>query len=181
MSSKLRIMIVTLLLTIPLDQGSKIWIDSSLTYADRIPVIEGFFYITHVRNPGAAFGLFSDGPLLLRMILFIGVSLVAIGIVISFYRRLAPGEKLSSLALGLILGGAVGNLIDRVMRGEVVDFLHFRLWRGYSWPDFNFADTFIVVGVALLILELLATEGEAPSGTAASEGGSKVAGADSRP
>ncbi len=175
MSSKLRILIVTLLVTIPLDQASKIWIDSELTYADRIPVLEGFFYITHVRNPGAAFGLFNDGPPVLRMTLFIGVSIVAIGIVLSFFRRLAPGEKLSSLALGLILGGAVGNLIDRVARGEVVDFLHFRLWHGYSWPDFNFADTFIVVGVALLVLELLATEGEA----AASKGGSKVAGADS--
>ncbi len=175
MSSKLRILIVTLLVTIPLDQASKIWIDSELTYADRIPVLEGFFYITHVRNPGAAFGLFNDGPPLLRMTLFVGVSIVAILIVLSFFRRLAPGEKLSSLALGLILGGAVGNLIDRVTRGEVVDFLHFRLWHGYSWPDFNFADTFIVVGVALLVLELLATEGEG----AASEGGSKVAGADS--
>ena len=110
------------------------------------------------------------------MTLFIGVSFVAILIVISFYRRLAPGEKLSSLALGLILGGAVGNLIDRVTRGEVVDFLHFRLWHGYSWPDFNFADTFIVVGVALLVLELLATEGEVTSQGAASEGSSKVPG-----
>ena len=103
MSSKLRILIVTLLITIPVDQLSKLWIDSELTYADRIPVVEGFFYITHVRNPGAAFGLFTDGPRALRMTLFIGVSLVAIGIVLSFYRRLAPGEKLSSLALGLIL------------------------------------------------------------------------------
>jgi len=63
--------------------------------------------------------------------------------------------------LGAILGGATGNLVDRVFRGgEVVDFLHFRLWSGYSWPDFNLADSFIVVGVGLLILELLVSEGE---------------------
>jgi signal peptidase II len=80
--------------------------------------------------------------------------------VISFFRQLAPGDRLSALALGCILGGAVGNLIDRVTRGEVVDFLHFRLWGGYAWPDFNFADSFIVIGVGLLILELLASEGE---------------------
>jgi signal peptidase II len=64
------------------------------------------------------------------------------------------------LSLGLILGGAGGNLVDRIFRGEVVDFLHFRLWGGYQWPDFNLADSFIVVGVALLIVELLASETE---------------------
>ena len=87
-------------------------------------------------------------------------TLFAIGLIISFFRQLAPGDRLSALALGLILGGAVGNLLDRLRYGEVVDFLHFTLWGGYSWPDFNFADRFIVVGVALLVLELLATEGE---------------------
>ena len=95
-------------------------------------------------------------------------SVVAIGIILSFFRQLAPGDRLSSLALGLILGGACGNLTDRITRDEVVDFLHFRLWGGYSWPDFNLADSFIVVGVAILILELLATEGE---DRAASDGG----------
>jgi signal peptidase II len=143
-----------------LDQASKILVDQHLSYADRIELIEGFFYLTHVRNPGAAFGLFNDGPPEIRLTFFIAISLVAIGIVISFFRKLAPGDRLSALALGCILGGAVGNLIDRVARGEVVDFLHFRLWGGYSWPDFNFADSFIVVGVGLLLLELLATEGE---------------------
>jgi signal peptidase II len=87
-------------------------------------------------------------------------------IVVSFYRKLPPGDRLSALALGWILGGAIGNLIDRIARGEVVDFLRFHLWSGYTWPDFNLADSFIVVGVALLVLELLATEGENRSGDA---------------
>lgn len=143
-----------------LDQASKFLVDTNMSYADRIEMIEGFFYLTHVRNPGAAFGLFADGAPEIRLTFFITISLVAIGIVISFFRQLAPGDRLSALALGCILGGAVGNLIDRVFRGEVVDFLHFRLWGGYSWPDFNFADSFIVIGVGLLILELLASEGE---------------------
>ena len=143
-----------------LDQLSKGLVLATLGYADRVPVIEGFFYLTHVRNQGAAFGLFSEGPETIRLTFFISVSLVAVGIVFSFYRKLAPGDRLSALALGLILGGAIGNLIDRIRFHEVVDFLHFRLWGGYSWPDFNFADSSIVIGVFILVLELLATEGE---------------------
>ena len=160
MTPKLRIATGAFLIVLALDLATKIAIDTHLSYADRIPVIPGFFYITHVRNTGAAFGLFADAPQLYRMIFFISVSLIAVGIIISFFRKLSPGDRLAALALGLILGGAVGNLIDRIFRQEVIDFLHFRLWRGYSWPDFNVADSAIVVGVGLLVLELLASEGE---------------------
>jgi signal peptidase II len=158
--------------SLPLDVATKLLVDRHLTYADRIPVIEGFFYLTHVRNPGAAFGLFADGDPQIRLAIFIGVSLLAVTIIFSFFRQLAPGDRLSALALGLILGGAVGNLLDRIFRGEVVDFLHFRLWRGYSWPDFNLADSFIVVGVGFLVLELLAAEGEDRAATEPDESGS---------
>lgn len=160
MTPKLRIFCVTSVLCLVADQASKIWVDTHLSYADRVPVIEDFFYITHVRNPGAAFSTFLSLQPQIRLAFFIGVSLAAIAIIFSFFRKLAPGDRLSALALGLILGGALGNLIDRIARGEVVDFLHFRLWTGYSWPDFNFADSFIVVGVAFLVLELLSSEGE---------------------
>ena len=169
MSPKLRVFLITFCVSLPLDLITKLIVDYNLTYADRVPVIEGFFYLTHVRNAGAAFGMFADADPVLRRIFFIGISVVAIGIILSFFRQLAPGDRLSSLALGLILGGAVGNLTDRVARDEVVDFLHFRLWGGYSWPDFNLADSFIVVGVAILILELLATEGEDRAGSERSE------------
>ena len=170
MAPKLGIFLTAAVVAFALDRATKTWVDASLTYADRISVIEGFFYLTHVRNPGAAFGLFATQPEPLRLGFFISVTLVAIGLMISFFRSLAPGDRLSALALGTILGGTLGNLCDRVFRGEVVDFLHFRLWSGYSWPDFNLADTFIVVGVALLVLELLASEGEEraqPSGPGA--------------
>lgn len=161
MTPKLKLFAITALLGLGLDQLSKYWIVSHLSFADRITVIDGFFYITHVRNPGAAFSLFATADHGLRMFFFVGISLLAIGIIFSFYRKLAPGDRLPSFALGAILGGASGNLVDRLFRnGEVVDFLHFKLWSGYSWPDFNFADTFIVVGVGLLILELLVSEGE---------------------
>ena len=160
MTPKFRVASGAFLSVLALDLATKIAIDANLSYADRIPVIPGFFYITHVRNTGAAFGLFSDAPQLYRMTFFISISLVAVGIIISFYRKLSPGDRLAALALALILGGAIGNLIDRIFRQEVIDFLHFRLWRGYSWPDFNVADSAIVVGVGILVLELLASEGE---------------------
>ena len=160
MTPKLRVGLVAFLVTLPLDQLTKYLIYTNLTYADRLPVIEGFFYLTHVRNTGAAFGMFADAPDPWRLIFFISVSLVAIAIILSFFRQLAPGDRLPAASLGMILGGALGNLIDRIHHGEVVDFLHFKLWGGYAWPDFNLADSFIVVGVALLVLELLAHEGE---------------------
>ncbi len=160
MTPKTRVALAALLISLPLDLLTKHLVSANLTFADRIPVIEGFFYLTHVRNTGAAFGLFADADPTLRAYFFVGISTVAIGIIFSFDRRLAPGDRLSALALGLILGGALGNLHDRIRFGEVVDFLHFDLWGGYSWPDFNFADSFIVIGVGLLVLELLASEGE---------------------
>lgn len=161
MAPKLRVGLIALVLSLGADLVTKHLVMTKLHFGDKREVIEGFFYLTHVRNPGAAFGLFATAPETIRLTFFIGISIVAIGIIFSFFHKLAPGDRLSALALGFILGGALGNLHDRVRYGEVVDFLHFRLWSGYSWPDFNLADTFIVIGVGLLVIELLATEGEA--------------------
>ena len=161
MTPKSRLFLAAFAISLALDQLTKNWIIDTLTFTDRVSVIDGFFYLTHVRNPGAAFSLFATAPAEFRAPFFIVVTLIAIGLIISFLRKLSPGERLSAFALGLILGGAVGNLIDRLVHGEVIDFLHIRLWAGYSWPDFNLADSFIVVGVALLVLELFASEGEA--------------------
>jgi len=165
LSPKTVTFVSTALVALLLDLATKSWVLSSLAFGDRIQVIEGFFYLTHVRNPGAAFSMFATAPKTMRLFFFVGISLLALGIIFSFFRQLAPGERFPAFALGSILGGASGNLVDRVFRdGEVVDFLHFRLWSGYSWPDFNLADTFIVVGVGLLIVELLVSEGEDRSG-----------------
>jgi len=172
MTPKFRIAAGAFLIVLVLDLVTKIAIDKHLSYADRIPIIPGFFYLTHVRNTGAAFGLFADAPKVYRLAFFISVSVIAVGIIVAFYRKLSPGDRLAAFALGLILGGAVGNLVDRIFRHEVVDFLHFRLWRGYSWPDFNVADSAIVVGVGLLVLELLASEGEQRSSAGGRESNS---------
>jgi len=168
MAAKSRFFFIAFAISLALDQLSKTWVVETLAFSDRVSVIEGFFFLTHVRNPGAAFSLFADAPASIRAPFFIVTTLIAIGLILSFFRKLSPGDRLSALALGLILGGAVGNLLDRLIYGAVVDFLHLQLWGGYSWPDFNVADSSIVIGVALLVLELFASEGESltdPPGT----------------
>lgn len=162
MKAKLRVLLGTLLFAVPSDQAAKAWVASHLAtgvVADRIPLIRGFLYISHERNAGAAFGFMLEWAPQWRLCVFALVFLAAAAVIISFYRHLAPGDRLNALALGLVMGGAIGNFIDRVVRGEVVDFVHVRLWAGRSWPDFNLADAYIVVGVAALMLELLAAEG----------------------
>jgi len=160
---KLRIFLAALLVSLPLDQLTKYWITSHFYYGQTVPVIAGFFDLTYVRNPGGAFSFFSSGSFGQRMFFFIGTGLLAIGLLIVFYRRLEPQARLSALALGSILGGALGNLIDRVAYGEVIDFLDFHLWGGYTWPTFNLADSFIVVGVAILMLEIFFDREDVPS------------------
>jgi signal peptidase II len=163
MTPKLRYLLAAGLFALPVDQLTKAWVAVNVptgSVMDRITVVEDFFYITHARNPGAAFGLLVDWPWAWRITLFVTVAAVAVLVVISFFRSLAPGDRFNAFALGLVMGGALGNLIDRLTRGEVIDFLHFRLWGDRSWPDFNLADSFLVVGVAALMLELLATEAE---------------------
>jgi signal peptidase II len=175
MTPKLKTLLVTLVCVVPLDQATKAWVAARIpadSMADRIELIDGFFYITHARNPGAAFGLLVDWPAEWRLVVFLAVAAVAIAVIVSFYRSLAPGERFNAVALGMILGGSLGNLTDRVVRGEVIDFLHFRLWSGFAWPDFNVADTCIVMGVGGLIIELLASEG---ASRAARKGGSPTA------
>lgn len=158
MAPKLRILLAIVLVALPFDQLSKILVESRLAHGERVPILEGFFYVTHARNPGAAFGLFasfaSDG----KLMGFAIASLIAILVIAAFYHRLAPGDRIQSLGLSLVLAGAAGNFIDRVWRGEVVDFLHVRLWSGYAWPDFNVADVCIVMGVAALMTDLLSRE-----------------------
>ncbi len=155
MTTKLRIFLAVLAVALPLDQLTKWWINANLTINfSKITVIDGFFYITHVRNPGAAFGFLRDADPSWRIGFFIGVSVLASFLVLGFFRSIPEDDRYTATSLGLIFSGAVGNLIDRVRFHEVVDFLHFRLWQGYSWPDFNVADSCIVVGVGLLMLQM---------------------------
>ena len=159
--NKHALLVTVTLSVLALDQATKFAIQRFLEPGERVALIKGFLYLAHERNPGAAFGLLSTVPGNLRLPVFAAIFAVAALVVWSIHRSLAPGERAAVVALACVLGGASGNLIDRVIRdGEVIDLLYLRLWSGYTWPDFNLADTAIVLGVLGLMLQLLANEGE---------------------
>jgi len=141
-------------ITFPIDQLTKHWILGKFAYGQMQVVIPDFFNLTHVRNPGGAFSLLADLPEVWRQGFFLGTGLLAIFLLMVFLQRLDPGERLAAIAIGSVLGGAIGNLTDRVLYGEVIDFLDFRLFGGYVWPTFNMADCWIVCGVAILMLDI---------------------------
>jgi signal peptidase II len=120
---------------------------------ESIPVIQGLFSITHVRNPGAAFGFLADASPLFRAIFFVAVTVLAIFLVLHYIWKSRDEEPRLTFALSLILSGAVGNLIDRVRLGEVIDFLDVYIG-SYHWPAFNVADSAISVGAVILFVEL---------------------------
>jgi signal peptidase II len=143
------------------DQLTKLIVDRSMALYDSIPVIDGLFNLTYIRNTGAAFGIFAGSAPAFRLSFLILFSLVAIGFVITMLRRLREDHTGLITALAFILGGAVGNLIDRLAYGEVIDFFDF-YWRGYHWPAFNIADSFITVGVLITLYYLTTAKGEDP-------------------
>ena len=124
------------------DQASKAFILGTMTLNQSIPVFKGIFHITYIKNPGAAFGIMAN-----RTSVFIVISLLIIAAIIFFYHKQGIKKGIIPSSLGLIAGGALGNLVDRVRFGEVVDFFDFRVW-----PVFNIADSAIVGGAALLVL-----------------------------
>lgn len=135
-------------LVVVLDQITKLAIMDSLTAYQDVVALTGFFNLVHVHNTGAAFSLFADQPGWQRGF-FVVLALVAAGVILYLLRR-TRGQPLFCAALALILGGAVGNLIDRVLYGHVIDFLDFYLGT-WHWPAFNVADSAITLGAALLI------------------------------
>ena len=137
------------------DQATKLYIDRSMRLFDSIPVVTDFFNITYVRNRGAAFSFLSEASW--RLPFFIGITLVAsIAILVAFH-KLRNDQKLAQVSLSMIFSGAIGNLIDRVRMGEVIDFLDVH-WYRHHWPAFNVADSLICVGVFLLALDMLLEE-----------------------
>ena len=129
-----------------IDIVSKLVVSNLMDVYDSILVIKDFFYITYVRNTGAAWSLFAGETILLLI-----VSLVMIGGIVLYVYKNKPKYKLEKIAYSLILGGAIGNFLDRIVYGYVIDFLDFYIF-GYNYPIFNLADTFIVLGVLLLII-----------------------------
>jgi signal peptidase II len=148
-------MLVIAAMVVLLDRATKLWIVSHIKPGHAIVIVPKVFRLTHVLNTGAAFSMFegSTSPTLVRNLL-IGFSIVAVVVVLSLLWKIGRSITLTSVALALILGGAVGNLYDRIRLAYVVDFLEVHIVH-YHWPDFNVADSAIVVGACLLLLEML--------------------------
>jgi len=148
------LMLATAGAIILLDQLTKAWIMTTLRVHEGFPVIDRFFNIVHVRNPGAAFGFLAGASPAFRSVFFIAVTAAAILIILQYLRKARVEEHSLIVALALIVAGAVGNLIDRVRFGEVVDFLDVYIGT-YHWPAFNVADSAITCGAILLAMILL--------------------------
>lgn len=137
------------------DQITKVIVDRSMQLYDSIPIVENFFHLTYVRNRGAAFSFLSNASW--RLPFFITVSFIAAIVILVAFRKLRDDQKLAHTSLALIFSGAVGNLIDRIRLGEVIDFLDAH-WYRHHWPAFNIADSLICVGVFLLAIDLYLEE-----------------------
>jgi signal peptidase II len=153
LNKKVFLLGVTTGLILILDQITKFYVDSSMRLHESIPVIQGFFSITYVRNPGAAFGFLADASPLFRSIFFVAVTGLAVILVVHYIWKSRAEEPRLTFALSLILSGAVGNLIDRVRLGEVIDFLDVYIGSTH-WPAFNVADSAISVGAVILFIEI---------------------------
>ncbi|MCL2760334.1 MAG: signal peptidase II [Desulfuromonadales bacterium] len=151
MKPKYIILLVTSLVVLLVDQITKIYVHSSMELYNSIPVIGGLFNITYMRNRGAAFSFMAGFNY--RTPLLITVSVIAIIAILIVLSKLRNDQKLAAFSFSLIMSGAMGNLIDRVRLGEVIDFLDVQ-WKGHHWPAFNIADSAICIGVALLIIDM---------------------------
>ena len=141
-------------LVVLIDQVTKYLIVIRLPLFQSIEVIPGFFDITHIHNPGGAFGFLADQSSGLRTIIFFFVSVLAVVLILWFYHNTPPSHPLLATGFALIFGGAVGNIIDRIRMGKVIDFLDVYI-RNYHWPAFNVADSAITIGIGIFIMHLL--------------------------
>ncbi|MCA1029998.1 signal peptidase II [Bacillus timonensis] len=134
------------LIIIVLDQATKWIIVQYMKLGDSIVVIDQFLYITSHRNRGAAWGILQG-----QMWFFYIITVIVIGILVAYIQKLQKGQQIFGIALGLMLGGAIGNFIDRIFRKEVVDFINTYIF-SYDFPIFNIADSALVIGVSLILL-----------------------------
>lgn len=155
MKAKYSILLVVATAVVVLDQATKLLIDRSMGLHSSVTVIENFFDISYIRNKGAAFSFLADSAFRLPFLTLI--SLAAIAAILVFLGKLRPDQKFTAASLSLVLAGALGNLIDRLRLGEVIDFLSVH-WYQHYWPAFNVADSAICVGVFLLAIDMILEE-----------------------
>jgi signal peptidase II len=141
-------------LVVVFDRLAKWVVDKNIALHESVAVVPGFFHLTHVENRGAAFGLFAESPSEWKIAVLVLFSLIALVVVSALLWKNSHAMTTTGVGLALILGGALGNLWDRLLSGQVVDFLDFYVG-SYHWPAFNLADSAIVVGALLLVSEIL--------------------------
>ena len=141
-----------------LDQATKEWVRGAFSLHESIPVIPGFFHLTYIRNTGAAWGMFSGQSLALSVL-----AVVMLAALVAFRRKILPPGRLHRVALGLLCGGIVGNLFDRLRLDYVTDYLDF-FWRDWHFPAFNIADAAICTGVGIYMLGTLIAQPRPPGG-----------------
>ncbi len=144
------VLIGVALIIVALDQVTKRLVIQTMQLHDSIPVISGL-NLTYIRNPGAAFGILATTNSTFRLVFFVGTSIFALGLLWTIFYRMHPEDWWGQLTVSSIVGGAIGNLIDRLRYGEVVDFLDVHVG-DYHWPAFNVADSAISVGVVSLLI-----------------------------
>jgi len=137
-----------------LDQATKYIVQKSIAPYYSIKVIPGLFNLTHVYNPGGAFGFAANQSATVRAILFLFISALALIFIFYFYKKTPDAYRMLSLGLAPIFGGAIGNLIDRIRLGKVIDFLDF-YFRGFNYPAFNIADCAISIGMLIFVYHIL--------------------------
>lgn len=157
MSKKYLFLVVISGAIIALDQLTKIYVHTHFILGESVDVLSNFFNITYVRNLGAAFGFLSESHPVFREIFFLSMPPIALLIILALLRTVKENDNLQICALSMIFGGAIGNYIDRLRFGYVIDFLDF-YYKKYSWPAFNVADMAIVSGVSLLIFLMFVVE-----------------------
>jgi signal peptidase II len=137
-----------------LDQLTKLAVVSRIEFGKDIPVIPGFFNLTHVLNSGGAFGMFAQSSDWVRVLFFLVFSFIAVGVILYLYVGIPETHPMLGNGLSMIFGGALGNLIDRVRMGKVVDFLDVYVGN-WHWPAFNIADSAICIGVGIFVYHIL--------------------------
>lgn len=132
-----------------IDQLSKIVVSSKVALGSSFPIVKGFWYITNVHNTGAAFSILEGSKLL-----FIAVGIIAVALITLYYKNIEDKIEYDVVVHSLLIGGIIGNMIDRIIHGYVIDFLSFNIF-GYNFPVFNLADSFIVIAIVLLIARVI--------------------------
>lgn len=141
-------------LVVLLDQVSKAVVHKFIPFYDSIKVIPGFLNLTHIHNKGAILGIFNSSGRSWTPVLLLLLNAAALGLVVYYFSKTSEKERAARIALSLIVGGALGNVVDRIARGYVVDFIEMYVGR-FHWPTYNMADACISIGAVVLILSVI--------------------------